>query len=59
MSFVSNELGIDISASFQEVQFQANTIEDSILYVDNLHPMEFFLSSREIFPSQSELLSVV
>ena len=41
MSFVSNKLGIDMSASFQEAQFQANTIEESILYVDNVQRMEF------------------
>ena len=39
MSFVSNKLGIDMSASFQEAQFQANTIEDSNLYVDNIQRM--------------------
>ena len=36
-----DKLGIDMSASFQEAQFQANTIEESILYVDNVHQMEF------------------
>ena len=36
MSFVSNKLGIDMSALFQEAQFQANKVEDSILYVDNI-----------------------
>ena len=41
MSFVSNKLGIDMSASFQEAQFQANTIEESILFVDNVQQMEF------------------
>ena len=41
MSFVSNELIIDMSAAFQESKYQANKIEESILYVDNLHPMEF------------------
>ena len=30
-----------MSASFQESQFQANTIEDSILYVENVQRMEF------------------
>ena len=30
-----------MSASFQEAQFQANTIEDSNLYVDNIQRMEF------------------
>ena len=39
MSFVSNKLGIDMSASFQEAQSQANTIEESIIYVDNLQQM--------------------
>ena len=41
MTFVSNELDIDMSSVFQEAQSQANIIEDSIIYVDNLHPMEF------------------
>ena len=31
-------------AAFQEAQFQSNTIENSLLYMDNLQPMEFFSS---------------
>ena len=45
MDFVWNKLCIDTSAAFQEAQFQANIIEDNIIYMDNLHPMEF-VSSR-------------
>ena len=41
ISFVSNELGVNISAAFQKDQFQANTIKDSILYVYNLQTMVF------------------
>ena len=41
ISFVSNELGVYISAAFQKDQFQANTIKDSILYVYNLQTMVF------------------
>ena len=41
MYFVSNKPGIDMSASLQEAQSQANTIEESILYVNNVQRMEF------------------
>ena len=42
MAFISNKLSIDMSAAFQEAQLQAKNIEDSILYVDDLHPIVFF-----------------
>ena len=40
MAFVSNEHVIDMSAAFQEEKLQAKKIEESILYVDNLQPMD-------------------
>ena len=44
MAFISNKLGIDMSAAFQEAQLQANTIEESILHLDTLHPISFVSS---------------
>ena len=41
MDLVSNKLGIDTSAECQEVQYKANSIEDSVLNVDNLQNMWF------------------
>ena len=41
MKLISNKLGIDMSAEFQEAQFQENKTEEIILYIDNLHPMNF------------------
>ena len=39
MDLVSNKLGIDKSAECQEVQYKANSIEESVLNVDNLQNM--------------------
>ena len=47
MSFVSNKFCIDTSALFQEAQFQANTIEEIILYVKNVQKMELISSWEE------------
>ena len=44
MAFVSKGLHIDMSATFQEAQLQANTIDESILYLDNLHTMSYVSS---------------
>ena len=39
MDLVWNKLGIDMSAECQEVQYKANSIEESVLNVDNLQNM--------------------